>query len=51
MRNVVALNIPADYLTKIFISHLHTDHFGDLAGMCGPEDGQGRWRFGAQRHP
>ena len=30
MRNVMALNIPADYLTKIFLSHLHTDHWGDL---------------------
>ena len=33
MRNIQSLNIPADYLTKIFISHLHTDHWGDLAGM------------------
>jgi len=24
-------NIPYDYLNKIFISHLHTDHFGDFA--------------------
>ncbi|MHC4291937.1 MAG: MBL fold metallo-hydrolase, partial [Planctomycetota bacterium] len=30
MRNVMALNIPADFLRKIFLSHLHTDHFGDL---------------------
>ena len=30
MRNVMSLNIPADFLTKIFISHLHTDHWGDL---------------------
>ncbi|MBT8363469.1 MAG: MBL fold metallo-hydrolase [Deltaproteobacteria bacterium] len=30
MRNVMALNIPADFLRKIFISHLHTDHWGDL---------------------
>lgn len=33
MRNIQSLSIPADYLTKIFISHLHTDHFGDLAGL------------------
>ena len=26
MRNVNALMIPAEYLTKIFLSHLHTDH-------------------------
>ena len=30
MRNVMALNIPADYLTRVFLSHLHTDHWGDL---------------------
>ena len=30
MRNVMALNIPADFLRKIFLSHLHTDHWGDL---------------------
>lgn len=30
MRNINALMIPAEYLTKIFISHLHTDHWGDL---------------------
>ena len=30
MRNIMALNIPADFLTKIFLSHLHTDHWGDL---------------------
>ncbi|MHC4941538.1 MAG: guanitoxin biosynthesis MBL fold metallo-hydrolase GntH [Planctomycetota bacterium] len=33
MRNIMALNIPADYLRKIFLSHLHTDHWGDLNGM------------------
>ena len=30
MANVMALNIPADFLRKIFLSHLHTDHWGDL---------------------
>ena len=30
MRNVMSLAIPADYLRKIFLSHLHTDHWGDL---------------------
>ena len=30
MANVMSLNIPADFLRKIFLSHLHTDHFGDL---------------------
>jgi ribonuclease Z len=28
-----ALMIPAEYLTKIFISHLHTDHWGDLDSL------------------
>jgi ribonuclease Z len=30
MGNVMSLNIPADFLRKIFLSHLHTDHWGDL---------------------
>ena len=33
MRNLNALMIPAEYLTKIFISHLHTDHWGDLDAL------------------
>ncbi len=33
MRNVNALMIPSEYLTKVFISHLHTDHWGDLASL------------------
>ena len=42
---IASLNIPYEYLNKIFISHLHTDHFGDfsayfvggwLAGRQGP---------------
>jgi ribonuclease Z len=28
---VASLEIPYDFLNKIFISHLHTDHFGDFA--------------------
>jgi ribonuclease Z len=28
---VASLEIPYDFLDKIFISHLHTDHFGDFA--------------------
>jgi ribonuclease Z len=30
MANVASYMIPYDYLDKVFISHLHTDHFGDL---------------------
>lgn len=33
MRNLNALMIPAEFLTKIFLSHLHTDHWGDLDGL------------------
>lgn len=33
MRNVNALMIPAEYLTKIFLSHLHTDHWADLSSL------------------
>jgi ribonuclease Z len=33
MANIAALNIPYQYLTKVFLSHLHTDHFGDLDGL------------------
>lgn len=33
MRNIAALMIPYQYLTKIFISHLHTDHWGDLSSL------------------
>ena len=31
--NMAALMIPFDFLTKIFLSHLHTDHWGDLPGL------------------
>ena len=33
MANVAALMIPYDYLDKVFLSHLHTDHWGDLAAL------------------
>lgn len=45
MANVAALMIPYDYLDKVFLTHLHTDHWGDLttlwaggwtAGRTGP---------------
>jgi ribonuclease Z len=31
--NLAALQIPYDYLNKVFISHLHTDHFGDFGAL------------------
>ncbi len=45
MANVAGLMIPYDYLDKIFLTHLHTDHMGDIdalwaggwtAGRTGP---------------
>ena len=31
--NIDSLMIPSDFLTKVFITHLHTDHWGDLASL------------------
>ena len=33
MRNIASLMIPYEYLTKVFISHLHTDHWGGLSSL------------------
>lgn len=33
MANLAALMIPYQYLDKVFLSHLHTDHMGDLLGL------------------
>ncbi len=30
---IAALQIPYNFLDKVFLSHLHTDHFGDLASL------------------
>ncbi len=30
MSRIAAMKIPMDYLDKVFIGHLHTDHMGDL---------------------
>ena len=30
---IAAMQIPYNYLDKVFLSHLHTDHFGDLASL------------------
>ncbi len=31
--NMASLMIPFDFLNKVILSHLHTDHWGDLAGL------------------
>jgi ribonuclease Z len=31
--NLVTLGIPYDYLDKVFLGHLHTDHFGDFGAL------------------
>ena len=33
VERLAALDIPWDWLDKIFIGHLHGDHFGDLGGL------------------
>ncbi len=33
MANVAALMIPYDMLDKLFLTHLHTDHMGDIDGL------------------
>jgi len=33
MANVAALLIPYDYLDKVFLTHLHTDHWGDFDAL------------------
>ena len=33
MANVAALMIPYQYLDKVFLSHLHTDHWGDMSAL------------------
>ena len=33
MGNIASLMIPYQYLDKVFLSHLHTDHMGDILGL------------------
>ena len=33
VERLAAMKIPMDYLDKVFIGHLHMDHFGDLDGV------------------
>ncbi len=41
---IASLNIPYEYLNKIFLSHLHTDHFGDFSAYF-----IGGWLAGHER--
>jgi ribonuclease Z len=45
MPNIAALMIPYDFLDKLFLTHLHTDHWGDLDGLWA-----GGWTAG-RTHP
>ena len=52
---IAALQIPYNYLNKVFLSHLHTDHFGDLdalfiSGALGRSP-EATYAFGAQVVP
>jgi len=33
MANLASLMIPYEFLDKVFLSHLHTDHMGDILGL------------------
>ncbi len=33
MANIAAMMIPYQFLDKVFLSHLHTDHMGDILGL------------------
>ena len=33
MANIASMMIPYQYLDKVFLSHLHTDHMGDILGL------------------
>jgi len=60
MANIQSLMIPANFLTRIFLTHLHTDHWADLTSIwaggwtagrsvplaAGPPDDQFRSRYG-----
>ncbi len=46
MTNIAALMIPYQYLDKVFLSHLHTDHIGDIDALRA-----GGWQLAARAKP
>jgi ribonuclease Z len=44
MERIYALGIPLDYIDKVFLTHLHMDHMGDLAAfyMYGPQNNRSK---------
>ena len=55
MANIQSLMIPSDFLSKVFLTHLHTDHWGDLgslwAGGWTARAAPPRWRSGGRAEP
>jgi ribonuclease BN (tRNA processing enzyme) len=50
MANFSSLLLPVESTTKVFLSHLHADHIGDIPGLLEglrSSAGSTRWRSGA----